>query len=465
MNLRICLSLFLACTCISLMAQPKIVSITYEGDTAILTRNNPPTGVVYYWQGTSCGELMENSEPTYVATTSSTFYIRAYLSSSSVWDASCASTSVIFPDVTAPVLSDVTGGPVEVGDDISATSNEDGMIYLVPDGTAADLGDITTAKVAEATASAGVAVALSTAGLSLGDYIVYAVDEAENISDASAAISVADLTAPVLSDVTGGPVEIGDDISATSNEDGTIYLVPSGTAPSIGDITAAKVAEAAVSAGVPAALSTAGITEGDYILYAVDASENISAASVAISVVDLTAPVLSDVTEGPVEIGDDISATSNEDGTIYLVPDGTAADLGDITAAKVAEAAASAGVPAALSTAGISEGDYIVYAVDASENISTPSSAITVNEEATIVIEDVSRDDIRIYPVVVKDILYIKSRVPVASVAIYTMQGSQVLNIPSAVDHVDVSTLAEGVYIVKIALPDNNSFSGRIIKE
>ncbi len=196
-----------------------------------------------------------------------------------------------------------------------------------------------------------------------------------------------------------------------------------------------------------------------------DASENISAASATISVVDLTAPVLSDVTEGPVEIGDDISATSNEDGTIYLVPSGTAPSIGDITAAKVAEAAASAGVPAVLSTTGITEGDYIVYAVDASENISAPSSAITVNEQATIIIEDLSAKDVEIYPVVVKDILYIKSRVPVASVAIYTMQGSQVLNITSAVDHVDVSTLAEGVYIVKIGLPNNNSFSRRIIKE
>ncbi|HER09343.1 MAG TPA: hypothetical protein ENO20_10595, partial [Bacteroides sp.] len=181
MNHRICLSLLFASACISMMAQPRITSITYEGDEAILTRNNPPAGVVYYWQGTSCGELMVNSDPTYVATTSSTFYIRAYLSSSASWASSCASTVVIFPDVIAPVLSGVTEGDVEQGNEISATSNEDGMIYLVPLGTAADLGTINAVKVDEAAVSAGVPAVFPTAGLSLGDYIVYAVDEAGNI--------------------------------------------------------------------------------------------------------------------------------------------------------------------------------------------------------------------------------------------------------------------------------------------
>ena len=465
MNHRICLSLLFASACISMMAQPRITSITYEGDEAILTRNNPPAGVVYYWQGTSCGELMVNSDPTYVATTSSTFYIRAYLSSSASWASSCASTVVIFPDVIAPVLSGVTEGDVEQGNEISATSNEDGMIYLVPLGTAADLGTINAVKVDEAAVSAGVPAVFPTAGLSLGDYIVYAVDEAGNISFASDVISVVDLTAPVLSDVTGGPVEIGDDITATSNEDGMIYLVPGGTAADLGAINAVKVDEAAVSAGVPAVFPTAGLSLGDYIVYAVDEAGNISFASDVISVVDLTAPVLSDVTGGPVEIGDDITATSNEDGMIYLVPDGTAADLGAINAAKVAEAAVTAGAPAVLSTTGIGEGDYIIYAVDASENISAASNVITVNEQATIIIEDVSADDITLYPVLVKDMLYIQSPVPVASVAVYTLQGSQVMNIRTAADHLDVSSLAEGIYIVKIGLSDNHTHTARIIKQ
>ncbi len=380
MKPRIYFLLILAFVSLNLFAQPKIVSIAYDGDEATLTRNTPPTGIIYYWQGTSCGELTDNSESTYIATTSSTYYLRGFDSTAGTWNASCATTIVFFADVTAPILSDVTGGPVDVGDNISATSNENGMIYLVPDGTAQNLGDITSAKVAEASATKFVAVSLSTAGLGAGDFIVYAVDGSDNISASSNVISVVDVTAPILSGVTGGPVEPGDNISATSNENGMIYLVPDGTAPNLGSIDGAKIASATASAGVAVNLSTAAAVLGDYIVYAVDASDNISAASAAISIVDLTAPVLSDVTAGPVNVGDDILATSNEDGQLYLVPDGTAANLGDIESAKVAEVAAVANVAAALWTLDLALGNYIVYAVDGSDNVSAASAAISVED-------------------------------------------------------------------------------------
>ena len=559
MKPRIYFLLILAFVSLNLFAQPKIVSIAYDGDEATLTRNTPPTGIIYYWQGTSCGELTDNSESTYIATTSSTYYLRGFDSTAGTWNASCATTIVFFADVTAPILSDVTGGPVDVGDNISATSNENGMIYLVPDGTAQNLGDITSAKVAEASATKFVAVSLSTAGLGAGDFIVYAVDGSDNISASSNVISVVDVTAPILSGVTGGPVEPGDNISATSNENGMIYLVPDGTAPNLGSIDGAKIASATASAGVAVNLSTAAAVLGDYIVYAVDASDNISAASAAISIVDLTAPVLSDVTAGPVNVGDDILATSNEDGQLYLVPDGTAANLGDIESAKVAEvaavanvaaalwtldlalgnyivyavdgsdnvsaasaaisvedltapvlsdvsegpvnvgddilatsnedgqlclvpdgtapnlgdiasakvdeAASTAGVPGTLSTTGLDLGNYIVYAIDASDNISAASAVILVNDQTGIDFNKISSADVQLYPVNVKDILHIKSKIQVSSVIVYSLKGTQLININTPTESIDMSSLNEGIYVVRIKLVNNTIFTGKVSKK
>lgn len=176
--------------CASLMAQPEIISVTFAGDSAILTSNTPPDSLVYYWQGTSCGTLMNHSGSSTVATTSGTYYLREYYSTGDTWATSCASTIVMFPDVTAPVLSDVTDGPIFAGEDILATSNEDGTIYLVPDGTASDLTAITSAQVSMIAATADAPSTLVTTAIAEGDYVVYAVDGSDNISTASTAITV-----------------------------------------------------------------------------------------------------------------------------------------------------------------------------------------------------------------------------------------------------------------------------------
>jgi hypothetical protein len=294
--------------------------------------------------------------------------------------------------------------------------------------------------------------------------MVYAVDGSNNISAASAAIAVADLTAPVLSDVTAGQVEEGFTIIATSNENGMIYLVPAGTAANLGAINAAKVAEAVAAANVPVALSTTGIGLGNYQVYAVDGSNNISAASAAIAVVDLTPPVLTGVTPGPVEIGADIQATSNEDGMIYLVPGGTASNLGAITSAQVAQTVAVSAVPVILPTTGIDAGQYVVYAVDESDNISAASSVITVTEATYIDLSSVNPGRIQLFPTNVRDILHIKSDIQVFSVTIYTLQGVRMIQVTEPSDRIDMSGLKNGIYIVSIKLENNTVFNSKVTK-
>ena len=396
MRLRLILSAIIAFIGLSLFAQPEIVSITYDGDVATLTSNVPPAGIVYYWQGTSCGTLMNHSSSTTVATTNGTYFLREYNSAGAVWATACASTTVTFPDLTPPILSGVTAGPIEEGDPIAATSNENGMIFLVPAGTPANYGSIVASRVASASATANVAVELLTAGNGLGDFVVYATDAANNVSAASAVITVTDLTAPVLSNVTTGPIDEGDPIAATSNENGMIYLVLEGTAANLTAINTDKVAEAVATANTPVSLSTTGIGLGLFKVFAVDAFDNISVASDFIEVTDLTPPVLSDVTAGPVDVGDDIAATSNENGIIYLVPEGTAGNLGAVNAAKVSEVAASANTPASLSTTGIPLGNYIVYAMDGFDNFSTASPVIEVADLTAPVLSDVTAGPVEV---------------------------------------------------------------------
>ncbi len=468
MNHRTYLTIIFALISVSLFAQPRITGINYVSqDVAILSRNAPPAGIVYYWQGTTCGTSTINSATTYTANASGTYFLRDFISSggSSTWGTSCASTIVIMPDMTPPVLSNVTAGPIEPGDNISATSNENGMLYLVPEGTSAVLATIISAKISEAGTVANVASTIpTTSGLSLATYVVYAVDASDNVSAASPVISVEDLTAPVLSAVTTGTIENGTDISATSNEDGMIFLVPNGTAPNIGDINTAKVAEATATSGVAVSLSTTAIALGEYIVYAIDGADNVSAASAAIEVADLTAPVLSDVSAGPVTIGEAISATSNEDGMIYLVPSGTAANIAAISSGKVAEASATAGVAINLSTTGIAAANYIVYAVDGSDNVSDASAAISVIEPGDGV-NTLTSDDVQLYPVYVDDILNIKSEIQVTSAVVYNLQGSQVININVPTESINMSNLKKGIYIVSLELANNKIFTGKVLKK
>ena len=97
-------------------------------------------------------------------------------------------------DRTAPRLSNVTVGEISLGDDVHCTSNESGYLYLVPSTTTKTIADLNQSVVAllgkKITATASVNTTISTAGLTLGNYVIYAVDGANNISSASAEIVI-----------------------------------------------------------------------------------------------------------------------------------------------------------------------------------------------------------------------------------------------------------------------------------
>ena len=72
------------------------------GSVTLTRSGNPPTGITWYWQGTSCGTDMTYSGTTYTATLSGTYYIRAYDNTGGCWSNGCGSVSVTVTSCTTP---------------------------------------------------------------------------------------------------------------------------------------------------------------------------------------------------------------------------------------------------------------------------------------------------------------------------------------------------------------------------
>lgn len=64
-----------------------------------LTRATPPSGTIYYWQGTSCGTSTANSSINYTVSSSGTYYLRAKYSSGA-WS-NCSSKAVVVNPIPA----------------------------------------------------------------------------------------------------------------------------------------------------------------------------------------------------------------------------------------------------------------------------------------------------------------------------------------------------------------------------
>ncbi len=73
-----------------------------------LTRGTPPSGVTFYWQGTSCGTSIANSASTYSAPSTGTYKLRAR-TGAGCWSASCSSIAVsVTPAPAAPPVPSVS---------------------------------------------------------------------------------------------------------------------------------------------------------------------------------------------------------------------------------------------------------------------------------------------------------------------------------------------------------------------
>ena len=136
--------------------------------------------------------------------------------------------------------------------------------------------------------------------------------------------------APIVSAVTIGPVIIGDDVVATSDEDGYLYLVPSTTTPSAIAIEAAGIApngnKVAAQAELPSTMSTTGLAAGTYEVYAIDAVGNVSGASAPITVGVPNVTTTPVITGTPIAGDTSVSGTAVAGASVVLWVDGAAQD-------------------------------------------------------------------------------------------------------------------------------------------
>ena len=203
-------------------------------------------------------------------------------------------------------------------------------------------------------------------------------------------------------------------VAQSSEATGILYVVPSGTANNIDAITGAAIGSAA-SAGantdtsIAISAGNAGVTNGTvYKVYAVDGVGNISAISGVAFTADLTAPtatIITGTTAGgdalvniaEKALGFNVVAQSSEaTGTLYVVPSGTANNIGAITGAAIGSATsagANTNTPIAISAgnAGVTNGTvYKVYAVDAVGNISVISGVAFTADLSSSTVSSVS---------------------------------------------------------------------------
>ncbi len=121
-------------------------------------------------------------------------------------------------DNTPPKWYYVSLGTFTPGTNIVVMTTEDAMVYLVPDGTLPDATTIKTKAISFSAATAYKQTNLATSALNAGDYVVYAIDNSKNISEASKVIM---LQYPVNTD----QLSYNSEINVTLNQESQIIYV------------------------------------------------------------------------------------------------------------------------------------------------------------------------------------------------------------------------------------------------
>lgn len=86
-------------------AIPPIPTSNSPQCAVIITRNGtPPSGVIWYWQGTSCGtDTTLGHDSTYLALASGNYYLRAFELNCGCWSSECSSVSVTINPSTSAI--------------------------------------------------------------------------------------------------------------------------------------------------------------------------------------------------------------------------------------------------------------------------------------------------------------------------------------------------------------------------
>ena len=154
----------------------------------------------------------------------------------------------------------------------SSAISEDGIIYIVPDGTSPVIDSIIKYKVASADALALTEVHLPLTDLSIGQYTVVAVSNLGFVNTNPVLLRVVDDATPPVVMLEGDSVIQGNTIIATSTKDGMLYLVIVGTSADLSEIRNPALFRdsLAATANIPVEFATSDLDAVNYWLYAVD---------------------------------------------------------------------------------------------------------------------------------------------------------------------------------------------------
>ncbi|WP_459210600.1 DUF6443 domain-containing protein [Aquimarina rhabdastrellae] len=83
-------------------SNPSTVTVSNTCGVTTLTRNNPPSGVTYYWQSSASGTSTANSAVSITRTSGSTYYLRARLNNTGCWS-SARTISYTVNTVSTPI--------------------------------------------------------------------------------------------------------------------------------------------------------------------------------------------------------------------------------------------------------------------------------------------------------------------------------------------------------------------------
>jgi hypothetical protein len=173
--------------------------------------------------------------------------------------------------------------------------------------------------------------------------------------------------------------------------------------------------------------------------------------SFVVSELDFTPPRWHYVSLGTFDPGTDIVVMTTENATVYLVTEGTLADTTSIKAAAISSGAATAYKQAKLATSEANPGNYIVYAIDASNNISEASKVIRL--EYPVSAEQLPNDsEIKITVNYAYQFINIKSTRELSHINVYNILGKKVgsINCHRNMAEIQTNGLISGIYLIHV---------------
>ncbi len=173
--------------------------------------------------------------------------------------------------------------------------------------------------------------------------------------------------------------------------------------------------------------------------------------SFILSELDATPPQWYFVSIGTFSPGTNIVVMTTEDATVYLVPDGTPADTTSITEAVVSFTEVKAYTQANVATSGVNPGDYIVYAIDSSNNISEASKTIILQYPVSIAdVLNISRTTVMYNPT--SQSIQVRNNKELYQVNVYNALGKKEKSIKcnGKTADINVNGFIDGVYLVQV---------------